>query len=77
METKTAKAVTLYQQGNLKEAMKIFKTFRIGFTKEEKRTIEIATEVLTGNEQFYIQLGVDTQGELTKAKTLIKDKYFV
>lgn len=53
METKTNKAISLLRAGNLKEALLIFRTFRIGFTKEERRTLQIASESLSGNSLFY------------------------
>ena len=64
METKTSKGILLFRSGNLKEALLIFSTFRIGFTKEEKRTLKIARESLSGNSSFYRQLGIDTDKEI-------------
>ena len=75
METKTEQAVSLWKSGNIKEAFKIFKTFKIGFSKNEKRTIEIAYEVLTGKESFYQSIGIDTFAETNKAKSIIENKY--
>ena len=56
MRTKTEKAINLFESGCLKEALSIFRTFRIGFTKEERRTLQIASESLAGNENFYQQI---------------------
>ena len=42
METKTSKAIGLFKDGRLRDALAIFKTFKIGFTKDERRTIQIA-----------------------------------
>lgn len=53
METKTNKVISLLRAGNLKEALLIFRTFRIGFTKEERRILQIANESLFGNAVFY------------------------
>lgn len=39
MHTKTNNAVQLFKSGNVKEALAIFRTFRIGFTKDERRTL--------------------------------------
>ena len=58
-ETKTQKAVCLLRAGDLKGALKIFRTFRVGFSSDEKRTIGIACECLCGNDGFYSSLGVD------------------
>ena len=75
METKTSKAISLLQSGCLKEALAIFSTFRIGFTREEHRTLKIAHECLSGNAGFYRQLGVDTNAEIEKSKALLFGRY--
>ena len=75
METKTNKATSLLRSGNLKEALSIFRTFRIGFTKEERRTLQIASESLSGNASFYQQLGIDTTTEIEKSKSILTSKY--
>lgn len=75
METKTNKAISLLRAGNLKEALLIFRTFRIGFTKEERRTLQIASESLSGNSLFYQQLGIDTNKEIEKSKSILASKY--
>lgn len=76
METKTNKAISLFQSGNLKESLSIFRNFRIGFTKDERRTLQIASESLSGNTDFYQQIGVDTYKEIEKSKQLVRRKYF-
>lgn len=76
MRTKTEKAVKLFQSGCLKESLAIFRTFRIGFTKEERRTLQIASESLTGNSRFYQQIGIDTDSMISKSIEIIKGKYF-
>lgn len=75
METKTSKAISLLRSGYLKEALAIFSTFRVGFTKEERRTLKIAHECLSGNAGFYQQLGVDTNAEIEKSRILLSRKY--
>ena len=75
MDTKTSKAVKMFNQGLLKESLSIFKTFRIGFTKEEKRTLEIASDCLNGRSSFYQQLGIDVNMEILKSKSIIQLKY--
>lgn len=75
MGTKTSKAITLLRSGCLKEALAIFSTFRVGFTREELRTLKIAYECLTGNAVFYRQLGIDTRLEIEKSKSILLDKY--
>lgn len=75
METKTSKAIFLLRMGYLKEALSIFRTFHIGFTKEERRTLQIACECLSGNSSFYQQLGIDTDKEIEKSKSILTSKY--
>ena len=75
METKTSKAVALFRSGHLKEALSIFRTFRIGFTQDERRTLQIASESLSGNDRFYKQIGIDTNSEIEKSKELLTNKY--
>lgn len=76
METKTSKAITLLRSGCLKEALAIFSTFRIGFSKEERRMLKIAYECLSGNAGFYRQLGIDTSTEIEKSKSLLLERYW-
>ena len=61
METKTSQLVKLVQNKDWKKALSIASNFRMNFSKEEKRNIEIAYESLTGKKDFYQQLGVDTE----------------
>lgn len=75
METRTSKAIGLFKDGRLRDALAIFKTFKIGFTKDERRTIQIASETLNGSGQFYQRLGIDTALEVQKSITVIKQKY--
>lgn len=73
--TKTERAKALLSAGRFKEALAIIKTFRLGFTKAEKRSIEIAYESLNGHEQFYRSLGIDTGKEIEETRQLLADKY--
>ena len=75
METKTSKAVELFRNGKVKEALGIFSTFRIGFSKEEKRAIEIAHESMTGKEAFYRSLGIDVDEQYRVAVVAINRMY--
>lgn len=75
METKTSKAVKLFKEGHLKEALSLFSKFKLGFTKEEKRTLEIAYESSTGKSRFYESLGIDTDKQIVSAISIIKRKY--
>lgn len=76
MKTKTSIALSLFRSGDLRGAFSLFSCFRIGFTSDETRTIQIASESLKGNVGFYKSIGIDTDGEVRKAKEIIKAKYF-
>ena len=75
MITKTSKATALFKQGNIKEALAIFKTFHIGFTKEEKRILEIASDCLNGRSSFYKQIGIDTEMVVSQSVSILRNKY--
>lgn len=75
MQAKTTLAIDLFISGKTAEALKIFKTFKIGFSKDEIRTIQIAYESLTGNEEFYKAIRLDTATIRQQAMQLIKQKY--
>lgn len=72
---KTALALTAMQNGEVGKSLSIFKTFRIGFTKDEHRILEMASDIMHGSERFYLQLGYDTQAITAKARMIIKNKY--
>ena len=74
---KTDKAIGLLREGRLTEALAIIKTFRIDFTKEEHRTIEIAHESLAGNASFYENIGIDTQLCISRAQEIVRNKYHI
>lgn len=77
METKTQIATSLYQQGKIKASMALFSRFKIGFTSEQRRVLQIAYEC-TGderNEAFYESIGVDVGSMTSQAHRIIKTKY--
>lgn len=74
-ESKTAQAVQRLKDGDLRGALSIFSTFRYDFTTDERRTIQIAHETLSGHEKFYQSIGIDTKDNLSKAKLLVTNKY--
>lgn len=63
------------QQGDWKSALAIFSTFRIGFTKEEIRSMEIAHEALAGHSSFYRSIGIDVDTEIARSKEFLLKKY--
>ena len=73
--TKTEIALGLFKSGKIKEALGIFKTFKLGYTKEETKSLTIAYECMTGKESFYKSLKVDTEFHYNNAMSILKSKY--
>ena len=73
--TKTAQAIQLMLDGKIGRALSIFKTFKICFDKEERRTIQIASESMNGMANFYIKLGYDVEYFKSAAIEIVKEKY--
>ena len=73
--TKTEQVAVLVKAGEWAKAMNIVKSFRIGFTKDEIRTIEIASDTLNGNGKLYRDLGIDVDAEVSKCKALLTARY--
>ena len=69
--TKKQQVIELVQKGDLKSAYRIAKSFTREFSKDSIRTIQIAYECLTGKDQFYKSIGVNTEVEMSKAKELL------
>lgn len=75
--TATKQATDLLAAGNLLGALRIFSTFKLGFSKEERRTIQLAFEGLTGKKEFYQKLKIDTDACLIEAVAILTKKYLV
>ncbi len=73
--SKTAQAVQKLKDGDLKGALTIFSTFKYDFTKEERRTIQIAYEALSGHSSFYRSLGIDSDEMIERTQKLLSHKY--
>ena len=73
--TKTEQAIMLLQQGELAKALTIIAKFRIGFTKDELRTLSIARDSLNGHAQLYEQIGIDTSHEISRTMKILEKKY--
>ena len=75
IDTKTEVAIKLITDGNWKKALSIIRLFRLGFTRKQKRLIEIAADVLNGHDKFYKDLGLDTDKAVSECKAMLLEKY--
>ena len=75
MITKTAQAIQLMREGKVAEALSIFKTFKMSFDKDERRTIQIASEAMNGMAKFYISLGYNVEQFQAEAIAIVNKKY--
>lgn len=74
MITKTETAIRYFQQGEIGKAIKILSKFH-GFSKEEKRCPQIASECYSGNRAFYESLGIDIEKVFLEANACIEKRY--
>ena len=75
--TKTSQALARYRNGDFKGAFRIFATFHIGFTEQERKCLKIAQECLAGHSELYKMLGRDVEATIAEAKLIINKKYRV
>jgi len=73
--TKTSQAIEFFKSGDFAKAFKIFRTFKMGISKAEKRTFEIASECLAGKGGFYSGLNIDVDSEIEKAKQIVTSNF--
>ncbi len=74
-KTKTDKAVELWKSGDTKGALKIFKTFKMGLTKDQKAKISIYHEMLSGNKSFYVMIGYHPTTVKFEAEQVIENQF--
>lgn len=73
MKKKTEIAREAYLNGDKKEALRIAKTFRIGFTKVDRDSLVRAYECMV-HPEFYQMLGKDIQDEIEKGVQVFEEK---
>lgn len=71
--SKSEKAKRFFLTGDLKRALAIYKNFRYDFNEDEKHSIQIAYESLTGKAPFYRSIGIDTDLMITKSVLAISN----
>jgi len=73
MERKTDIAINHFKQGNLKEALRIAKSFRIGLTREDRDKLVRAYECLV-HADFYRMLGKKPEQEIQLGKEVFESR---
>ena len=74
METKSDKVRVLVQQGKFKEALSIVKTFKLGFSKQQRELFQRAHEA-QWNPAFYTKLGHNPENLLAEASAVLSEVY--
>lgn len=73
--TKNQQVQKYLADSNLKGALRIASKFRLAFSKEQQKTLQIAHECLCGKADFYRQLGINTREVTMAAETLLNNVY--
>lgn len=71
--TRTAEARALFLQGQVKAALRIAKTFRLGLTPEERAALVRGYECMV-HPDFYRALGKDPGAEVERAIRVFREK---
>ena len=74
MERKTEVVRSLVRSGELKQALKIAKDFRLGITKEQSSTMTRAYECMVHG-RFYKQLGYDLDEKIAEGVKILVGLY--
>lgn len=74
-KTKRQQLIDYLVNSDFKHAFRIAKSFTIELNKDQQRTIQIASECLSGSSFFYTQLGINTEIEIKKAKEILHSIY--
>ncbi len=74
MERKSDAVRRLVGEGKFKEALRIAKNFRIGFTDEDRDIMTRGYECMD-HPGFYESIGADISGAIDKAKILLIKSY--
>lgn len=74
MERKTEVVRSLVRSGELKQALKIAKDFRLGISKPDSDAMELAYECMV-HERFYQQLGYNLSEKVAEGVEVLKRLY--
>ncbi|KAB2328948.1 hypothetical protein F7731_23635 [Cytobacillus depressus] len=76
MIKKTVMAVGAYDNGNVKDALKIAKNFTIGLTRDEHKQIVRGYECMV-HADFYKQIGKNPEKEIAAAVTVFLNRIYL
>lgn len=62
------------QNGQIKEALRIAKTFRLGITKEQSDAMSMAYECLV-HPQFYAEIGINPREKVEAGTAVLQSLY--
>lgn len=74
-QTSTEKAINFWKAGDKIKALKMFKSFKLGVSKAETRIMQIAYEMQTGNDTFYINIGFQKETIVAEAEGIVLEKW--
>lgn len=75
--TRKSDAVRNYVRcGQIKEALRIAKTFRLGITKEQADAMSFAYECIV-HPQFYAEIGIDVDEKIRSGTEVLQSLYGV
>lgn len=69
--TRTQEAINSYYEGDLKNALRIAKDFRLGISDEDRSTMTVGYEMLV-DPKFYVSLKLDPDTEIEKAREVFR-----
>lgn len=75
MKTKKEQIKSAISKNDYTTAFRIAKSFFIGLTKDQKRSIDIAHECECGKSSFYVSIGVNIEEEKQKAISILKANF--
>lgn len=73
MKKKTELAIEAFLQGDIKKALQIAKTFRIGLTKQDRDALVRGYECMV-HPEFYKMLGKDPEREIENGIRVFEEK---
>lgn len=69
-------AIIAYKAGDFKKAFRVIAKvkFKTAMSKDEIKAIAVASEMMGGNDRFWLQMGFTLEGAMEKAHEVFKAK---